>query len=272
VKLPLPRQEYEILLCHVYQITPTELYAHPERYLPALPAGRQAARHGETENQNLQQLIERRLKNEPIAYLVGYQPFLGLKFFVDRSVLIPRPETEILAQLAIDLKPKTVADIGTGSGAIAVSIAKNLPETKVIGIDSSPAALKIASKNAEYHQVADHCHFIKGHLLDPIPEKLDLIVSNPPYIPTREIENLEPQIRNFEPRPALDGGEDGLHYIRQLIEKSPGHLNPNGLLLMEIGSGQSEKVAGLARQHFMQVEMLKDLAGIDRILKASVLK
>ena len=255
MKIPLPRKEYEILLCHVYQITPTELYAHPERY--------------DTENQTLQQLIERRLNNEPIAYLVGYQPFLGLKFFVDQSVLIPRPETEILAQLAIDLNPKTAADIGTGSGAIAISLAKNLPEAKVIGIDSSPEAFKLARKNADYHQVTARCRFMEGHLLDPLAEKVDLIVSNPPYIPKREIDKLEPQIRDFEPREALDGGEDGLHYIRQLIENSPEYLNPNGHLLMEFGFGQSDKIAELARRSFHQTEIIKDLSGIDRILRAS---
>lgn len=278
MKLPLPRQEYEILLCHVYQISPAELYAHPARY--------------NDQDTRYQTLLQRRLKNEPVAYIVGYQPFLGLKFFVDRSVLIPRPETEILAQLAIDLKPKTAADIGTGSGAIAVSIAKNLPETKVIGIDSSSEAIRIAEKNAKYHGVNDRCQFIVGNMFEPLdgglktaatseitsvknvaatfrsPCKLDLIVSNPPYIPTEEIDKLQPEVKDWEPKEALDGGEDGLHYIRQLIEKSPGHLNSNGLLLMEIGFGQAENIRILAKKYFSKVEIFKDLAEIDRILKA----
>lgn len=258
----LPRQEQEILLCHAYRIALSELYAHPEKYLPA-------GRHGNDQDTRYQTLLQRRLKNEPIAYLVGYQPFLGLKFFVDPSVLIPRPETELLAQMAIDLKPKIIADIGTGSGAIAVTLAKNLPETKVIGIDSSSETLKIAKKNAEYHGVANRCHFLEGHLLDPLAEKVDLVVSNPPYIPTREIDNLEPQIKDFEPREALDGGEDGLHYIRQLIENSPKYLSPNGHLLMEFGFGQAEEIKALAHKHFKQVEIYQDLAGIDRILKAT---
>jgi release factor glutamine methyltransferase len=248
VKLPLPRQEYEILLCEAYGIPLTDLYAHPVRY--------------NDQDTKYQKLLQRRIRNEPIAYIVGYQPFMGLKFFVDRSVLIPRPETELLVQLAIDLKPKIIADIGVGSGAIAVSLAKNLPEAKVIGIDSSPEALRIAQKNAEYHQMADRCRFIEGHLLDPLTEKVDLIISNPPYIPTKEIEKLEPQIRDFEPREALDGGKDGLHYIRQLIEGSPGRL------LMEFGFGQAEIIKDLAQKHFKQVEIYQDLAGIDRILKA----
>ncbi|MBI5698857.1 peptide chain release factor N(5)-glutamine methyltransferase [Candidatus Saganbacteria bacterium] len=254
MKLPLPRQEQEILLCHAYNITLSELYAHPARY--------------HDQDTRYTTLYERRLKQEPIAYIVGYQPFMCLIFFVDRSVLIPRPETELLAQMAIDLKPKVIADIGTGSGAIAVTLAKTLPETKVIAIDSSSDALKIAKKNAEYHRVTDRCHFLAGHLLDLLPEKVDLIVSNPPYIPTREIDKLEPQIKDFEPREALDGGKDGLHYIRQLIENSPKYLSPKGHLLMEFGFGQAEEIKDLAQKHFKTIEIYKDLAGIDRILKA----
>ena len=251
---PLPRQEREILLCEAYGIPLTELYAHPERY--------------PDQDIKYQTLLKRRLNNEPIAYIVGYQPFLGINIFVDGSVLIPRPETELLVQMAIDLDPKVVADIGTGSGAIAVCLAKNLPEAKVIAIDSSPNALKMARKNAEYHQVADRCHFLEGYLLDPLTEKADLIVSNPPYIPSSEIAKLEPQIKDFEPRAALDGGEDGLHYIRQLIASSPKCLKPSGYLLIEFGFGQADKVRDLAQKHFHKVEIYKDLAGIDRILKA----
>ncbi|MFA4905520.1 MAG: peptide chain release factor N(5)-glutamine methyltransferase [Candidatus Margulisiibacteriota bacterium] len=244
----LPRQEQEILLCHAYNISQSELYAHPERY--------------HDQDTRYQTILKRRLTNEPIAYIVGYQPFMGLNFFVNRSVLIPRPETELLAQMAIDLKPKVIADIGTGSGAIAVTLAKNLPNSKVIGIDSSLEALSIAKKNAEYHGVADRCRFLEGHLLDPIVEKVDLIVSNPPYIPTREIDNLEPQIKDFEPRGALDGGEDGLHYIQQIIGQARADL------LLEFGYGQADEVRGLAEKRFTNVEIIKDLAGIDRILKA----
>jgi release factor glutamine methyltransferase len=265
VKLPLPRLEYEILLCHAYNITQAELLAHPEKY--------------PTEDPGFQKLVERRLGHEPLAYIVGSQPFLGLDFFVDRNVLIPRPETEQLVELAINKLQKTclpagmaknqlqIADIGTGCGCIAISLAKRLPTSEVIGIDASAEALKVARKNAERH-AADNCRFLLGDLLEALENKADLIVSNPPYIPAAEIEKLQPDVKDWEPRGALDGGPDGLHYIREIIRGAPNHLNPKGLLLLEFGFDQAPAVAELASKYFKRVEIHKDYSGLERFLAA----
>ena len=258
MRLPLPRLEYEILLCYAYNITQAEYIAHPEKYDPPSP--------------ELKELIDRRLQHEPIAYITGTQPFCGLNFIVNRNVLIPRPETEQLVELAINNLAKTknqlqIADIGTGCGCIAVTLAKRFPASEVMGIDSSAEALNVARRNADRHMVSN-CHFLQGNLLDAIGTKVDLIITNPPYIPTAEIEKLQPDVRDWEPRKALDGGEDGLDVIRKIIKAAPNHLNPKGLLLLELGFGQAPAVAKFAFKIFKRVEIHKDYTGIERYLIA----
>jgi len=228
-----------------------------------------------------QELVKRRLKHEPTAYILGSQPFLGLDIIVNRSVLIPRPETELLAETAIKIirshplpptpYPLTIADIGTGSGCIAVYLAKQFPAAQIIGIDSSAAAITVAKQNAKRLGVADRCQFVVGNLLDPLKNKVDLIVANPPYIPTKDIAGLQPEVRDWEPRKALDGGGDGLDYIRKLLEQAARHLTaePSGSLLIEFGFGQAEKINELAKKQFASVTIKKDLAGIDRFLFAA---
>jgi release factor glutamine methyltransferase len=217
-----------------------------------------------------QDLVKRRLKHEPSAYIVGYQPFLGLDILVDRHVLIPRPETELLAEKAIALlksdRPLTVADIGTGSGCLAVALAKQLPNVKVIGIDQSGDALKLAAKNARAAKVSDRCTFLRGDLLKPLEEKVDLIIANPPYIPSKDLAGLQPEVKDWEPRQALDGGKDGLDYIRKIITESPKHLNPGGWLVMEFGFGQAAEIEKLAGASFELSEFVRDYAQIPRIL------
>ncbi|HVN67667.1 MAG TPA: peptide chain release factor N(5)-glutamine methyltransferase [Candidatus Sulfotelmatobacter sp.] len=229
-----------------------------------------------------QALIKRRLKHEPTAYILGFQPFLGLDIIVNRSVLIPRPETELLAETAIkmignySLPPTpyslTIADIGTGSGCIAVALAKHLPQAVIYGIDSSSDALQVAKKNAGAQKVAERCKFIKGNLLEPLKEPVDLIVANPPYIPTAEIGKLQPEVKDWEPRQALDGGKDGLDHIRKLIAQSPNHLTtqPPGSLIMEFGFGQAAEIEKLARANFQKIEVLNDYAGTPRLLSGQV--
>jgi len=250
--------EREILLCHVLKIPRSKLYSHPERKLT------------QSEQQLFDQLLKRCENHEPIAYILGNQPFMGLDFYVDQNVLIPRPETELLVEEVIkSLAPSpqhlTIVDIGTGSGCIAIPLAKHLPNTKIIAIDSSQAALEIAKKNAKAHKVK--IDFRLGHLFEPLKEKVDLIVSNPPYIPTTEIETLEPTVKEFEPRSALDGGPDGLDFIKQLIKEAPSHLIPHpqhpapSTIYIEIGYNQANKLKALGNFKF-----IKDYNGYDRIL------
>ncbi|MFH1825928.1 MAG: peptide chain release factor N(5)-glutamine methyltransferase [bacterium] len=253
---PIPRLEEEILLAHVLGVNRAALYARTDQTLTP-------------EQEKLyQSYIDRYKKHEPIAYIVGFQPFYGLDFEVNSSVLIPRPETEKLVEVALDLQPATAADIGTGSGCITVTLAKHLPGTKVFGVDSSEAALKVAERNAAKHQVQDHCQFLLGNLLEPLKEKVDLIISNPPYIPTADIKTLEPNVKDWEPRQALDGGPDGLDYIRQIIQESPKHLKPGGCLVLEFGFGQDAEIKKIAGQKFQDIKIIKDNSDIERILLA----
>jgi len=264
-----PHLEAEILLAHALGRKRIELYTDHEKVLT------------EKELKTFKGHIQRRSQHEPIAYITNCQPFMSLDLYVDQNVLIPRPETEQLVEIAIDclkhpsspIPHPTIADIGTGSGAIAVSLAKFIPGARVTGIDASEAAIKIAQKNAKTHKVDDRCKFIAGNMFDPLQEKADLIVSNPPYIPTDIINALDTDVKDWEPKSALDGGKDGLNYIRELIVSTPRHLTSGGYLLSEIGDEQGEKAKQTAESsgNYSRVEILKDLNQKDRILKARVL-
>ena len=262
-----PHLEAEILLAHALGFKRIELYTNHEKIVT--PA----------ELVKFKAMIQRRSQHEPIAYITGNQPFMSLEFHVDRNVLIPRPETEMLVEQVVSCSSakggtscQLLVDIGTGSGCIAISLAKFLPAVKVIGTDASPAALAIAHKNAETHKVADRCEFRLGNLFEPIHETSDIIISNPPYIPSKEIDGLMTDVKDWEPREALDGGEDGLDYIRKIIAEAPDHLNPNGMLLLEIGFDQGERVKKLAEGigKYTEIKIIKDLNGSDRVLKANL--
>jgi release factor glutamine methyltransferase len=252
------RLEAELLLVHTLGIKKSELILYQSKIIEAKNLKR------------YQENIKRRLKHEPTAYIIGNQPFLGLNISVNRSVLIPRPETELLVEQALKVAssqlPVAIADIGTGSGCIAITLAKRLPLAEVYGIDSSNDALKVAKINAETHKVADRCHFIKGNLLGPLKGPVDLIVSNPPYIPSDEIKKLQPEVREWEPKQALDGGKDGLDYIRKLLKESPKYLKPNGRLVMEFGFGQAAEIEKLATDKYENIKIIKDYAVIPRII------
>ena len=246
--------ENELLLCHAFGITRTELHTHSEKY--------------PITDSTYQTLLTRRQHNEPLAYILGTQPFLGLDILVTPDVLIPRPETEYMTELVIKkvLGPRSyvrIADVGTGSGCIAVALAKYLPGSFVYAIDSSEKALAVAKANAKKHGVSDRITFLKGHLLEPLKEKVDLIISNPPYIPTSDIPSLMPDVRDYEPVSALDGGPDGLKFIRELISV----LSPQSSdLILEFGFNQSPAVLELARHKFPQAEIIKDQFGLERFL------
>jgi len=217
-------------------------------------------------------LVARREAGEPVAYLTGHKEFMGLDFVVNRSVLIPRPETELLVETALRLLPHTplIVDVGTGSGAIAVSLAVLMPGAEVYATDQSQAAIEVARVNAAVHGVGGRVKFFQGDLLEPLTGldlagRVDLIAANLPYIPTGEITALPREVRLFEPVSALDGGEDGLDLYRRLIPAAAGMLKPGGWLLAEIGCGQREAICGLLRPPQWEVAVIDDLAGRDRL-------
>jgi len=253
----VPRLEAEVLLSSVLNVSRTTLMAHPEQPL-----------HPE-QLADYHDLVERRASGYPLPYLTDRIEFYGLKFEITPEVLIPRPETELLVDLALARRPAAVIDVGTGSGCIAISLAVHLPETAICAIDISPAALAVAQRNVERHGVADRVRLMVGDVLNPRPGSVDLIVSNPPYIPTGDCASLPPSVRNHEPRIALDGGPDGLTVIDHLLSQALAVLQPGGSVLVEIGADQGEAAARLARTHFpaAEIRVHPDLTRRDRVLE-----
>ena len=217
------------------------------------------------------QMIEKRGQRIPLEYILGYTEFMGFKFEVDSHVLIPRQDTECLVEQVLPFCPgKKVLDLCTGSGCIGISLAVLGGPAAVVLADVSEEALKVAEKNAENHGVKPV--FCQGDLFENVPADLfDVIVSNPPYIASEEIQKLMPEVQDHEPVLALDGREDGLYFYRKIIELSPSHLADQGMLAFEIGYDQGESVAELMRKKgFQQVEVKKDLAGLDRIVTGHI--
>jgi len=259
--LDTPRLDAELLLGHVLGLTRAGIYAHPNRRLDA--AGLDSYR----------ELIERRRQHEPVAYIIGHKEFYGLDFYVDRRVLIPRPETELLVERGLEIgraasHPLTIADVGTGSGAIAISLAVHLPQAIIYALDASSEALEVAALNCQSHSVERRVHLFQGDLLSPLPEPLDLIVANLPYVSWAEWEQLPWTITAYEPRSALDAGPDGLDAIRRLLAQARSHIKPQATILLEIGATQEAAVTNLARHHFSRVtvEVVQDYAGLDRMV------
>jgi release factor glutamine methyltransferase len=260
--------EARVLLSHITKLSPAQIYTYPERTL------------SQKQERNLQELVERRLDHEPTAYIVNYREFYGIDFYIDSRVLIPRPETELLVDAALELskssayltRPLLIADVGTGCGAIAISLALNLPKSKIYATDASSAALEVAQLNCEYHKVTEQITFLHGNLLEPLPEPVDLLVANLPYIKSSELVSLSPEITKFEPRMAIDGGDSGLDYIRQLLEQIEGRINNNSCLLLEIGRGQEKEVINLIRSYLNKVnfEFIPDFNGIKRVVKINL--
>lgn len=219
--------------------------------------------------------IKRHGRYEPVAYILGNTEFMSLKFFVNKLVLIPRPETEILAEKIIKyinenkIKKPQILDIGTGSGALAVSIAKNIRDAEVTAADISKKALKIARKNAEYNNVKN-IQFKKSNLFDAFflkKNKFDIIVSNPPYVSRDEFKEISLFVKKYEPKKALYGGKDGLDIIRKIIKYAPDYLKAKGLLALEVGYRQAKKTIKLMEDaKFRNISAVKDLSGIDRVI------
>jgi len=228
---------------------------------------------GESEAERFDAMLSRRMRREPLAYILGRKEFFSLDFEVNSHVLIPRPETETLAGAALDfLKARgeaRVLDIGTGSGILAVALAVNEPRARIVATDISPDALEVARRNALRNRCADRIAFLPSDLFPPGAGRFDLVVSNPPYIEDRLIDDLEPEVARFEPRAALAGGVDGLDFYRRIGARAKTWLKPNGALMVEIGAGQGTKVAEiLARFGLEVVAVLSDLAGIERVIHA----
>lgn len=218
--------------------------------------------------------IEERLKGRPIAYIVNNREFMGLDFYVKEGVLIPRPDTEILVEEIIELcKGKDdldILDIGTGSGAITVSLAKYIEKSRLTSLDISEIALEIAKKNAKSNGVIDKINFIKSDLFQQIVGtnlKFDIIVSNPPYIRKRDIDELHTQVKDYEPYNALEGGIDGLDFYRNITEQSKNYLKLGGILAYEVGHDQAEEVVKIMQNNgYNKIYIKKDLQGIDRVV------
>ena len=256
-----PRREAASLLAFALGRDRTFLVAHTEYLL------------SDEEATLYLRILDRRASREPLQYITGRQEFWGLEFFVTPDVLIPRPETEILVEEAVRLlqqiEDPRFCDAATGSGCVAIAILHSVPSATAVATDISAAALAVAEQNARKHDAADRLEFVRTDVLDGVPGMFDLIVSNPPYIPDAQIETLEPEVRDHEPRLALSGGEDGLVVVNRVIESSAEILRPGASLLVEIGFDQSETVRELFTHEIWQsVEFLPDLQGIPRIAKA----
>ncbi len=251
----------QALLAHVVGRGRVWLFAHREEPLPPEAANRFA------------DLVARAAQGEPLAHLVGEREFYGLPFCVTPDVLIPRPETESLVDVVLDwakekgITAPRLVDVGTGSGAIAITLALKLPWARVSAVEISWAALSIARQNAIRHEIANRVGFVLGDLLDALSGPFDVIVANLPYINAEELTALD--VGRWEPRVALNGGEDGLFLIRRLLDQVPARLAPGGLLALEMGYDQGERVVDLCRDALPDscVTKLADLAGLDRIVK-----
>lgn len=259
-----PRLDTEILLAHVRGCKRIELYTRYDEVL------------SDEQRDRLRELVRRRAKAEPVAYLVGYREFFGLEFKVTPDVLIPRPDTETLVVELLEAAKAQAAprivDIGTGSGCIAIAAAVNCPQARVTAIDVSAAALAVARENAERHNVADRIRFVQGDLFGPLGEgeQFEFVVSNPPYVAEGELDQLQPEVRLHEPRSALVAGADGLDVIRRLVAEAPRFLVPGGQLMFEISPEQTGAARELleASGAYRDVRIVKDLSGRERVVRA----
>lgn len=270
--LPTPRQDAEWLLAHLLGVERWALYLEPER--PVAPEA----------GESFAGLLARRRQGEPLQHLLGWEEFCGIRFRVTPEALIPRPETELLAEWALEIlrgsgvseRHGWVVDLGTGSGAIACALACSLPYVSVLGIDISAGALAVAAENVRGLRLDRRVRLVRGDLFGPLagtrrgsPEA-DLVIANPPYIASGQLGTLPAEVREHEPRQALDGGSDGMTLHRRIISEAPAYLRPGGWLLMEVGEGQAGPLARAIHETgaFEAVEVRRDLSRIDRMIGA----
>ena len=259
------RLQSELLLAHQLKLPRMKLYLNFDRVLTPV------------ETDGLRDLVKRRSTREPLQHIIGTTSFCGHEILVSRHALIPRPETEQLAELGwqflstLNLQPSTALDFGTGTGCIAIALAAKCPNTRITALDISPEALALAQQNALQNQVGERIEFLEGNGFAalPIKEKFDLIVSNPPYIASAEIETLDPEVKDFDPRTALDGGEDGLDFYRRLAQEAGAFLKPGGKIMVEFGDGQADAIRNIFETEKWIVEAVKeDYSQRARILAA----
>lgn len=253
------------ILCCVLVCEKTYLYCHDDYVL------------SNNEYERYCEALKRRIDGEPLQYITGCQEFMSLNFTVCKDVLIPRQDTEILVESTIEFAGEkenvNILDIGTGSGCIAISLAYFIKNSWVMGLDISKEALEIARKNARNRGVEEKTVFVESNLFGSIPlQEFDIIVSNPPYIPIKDIDTLERQVKDFEPRSALDGGEDGFEFYRRIVEESVRFLKPNALLAFEVGFNQAHEVKKIMELGFENIKIQKDLAGIERVVMGTLSK
>ncbi|MCG9129331.1 peptide chain release factor N(5)-glutamine methyltransferase [Candidatus Poribacteria bacterium] len=265
--IPNPRLDAEVLLGHLLEKSRLQLYLHFD--MPVYQEHLSIFR----------ELIKRRIALTPISYLINRKEFMSLDFYVDERVLIPRPETEFIVETILNTnpeKPQRVLEIGTGSGVIATALAVNEPEWEIIATDICQDALQVAEKNRDAHECTERVSLLHGDLFEPIQEldtsHFNWIVSNPPYVMSRENNDLSPDVRDHEPHIALFAGEDGLSIIRRLISEAPSYLNPGGKLIFEIGDTQGTPVQELINEQIVYEDskIIKDYAGKDRVVVASI--
>jgi release factor glutamine methyltransferase len=265
-KVAEPRPSAEVLLAHLLSKDRLFLYLNYERPME------------KEELSEFRTLVKRRLGGEPNQYITGMQEFWSLPFRVSPDVLIPRPETEVLLETVLEFlgspeREVRILDLGTGSGAIAVALARELGASKIVATDWSMAAVKLAQENARLNQVDSKIHFVCADLFSTFSSssgKFAVVATNPPYVSHAEFSNLSPEIRDYEPRDALDGGPDGLAAIRRVIMEAPTVLSHKGGLIMEMGADQAESVSALVEnsQHYESHKIIRDYSGLDRVLLA----
>ncbi|MBM4336040.1 MAG: peptide chain release factor N(5)-glutamine methyltransferase [Deltaproteobacteria bacterium] len=253
--VPSPRLDAELLLAHVLDLERMDLYLAFDQPVAAQDRGR------------YRELVRRRAKERwPVAYLTGVREFWSMQFRVTPDVLIPRPETETLVRVAVDLKPRRVAELGVGSGCVSAALARELPDAEIVALDCSPAALEIARQNLAELGFGGRVTLVEASGLGVLSGPFDLVVSNPPYVQEADLAGLAPELRH-EPRVALDGGPDGLHAVRRLCAEAPALLERPGHLALEIGVGQADAVEELLRASgAAAVDRYPDLAGIPRVV------
>lgn len=253
------RAEAQSIVRHATGLSEEELLLHPEAALsPAQIAC-------------IDELVSRRAAREPLPYVLGWAEFYSRRFRVSPAAIVPRPETEILAEAAIAraraARAGLIADVGTGSGSLAVTLASELPAVRVVATDISTPALRLAAENARLHQVAEKVHLVCCDLLSGVGRPVECVVANLPYIASDDFAALEPEVREFEPRIALNGGSDGLGLIRRLSVQLSHHLNKGGFAALEVGAGQASAVAKLLeRAGLGEIEVVADYGGIDRVV------
>ncbi len=261
--IPDARLEAEVMVMNVMRFPRAALFSEQESEVPA------------QQEQALAQIVDRRLTREPLAYILGYKEFYGVNLLVNSDVLIPRPETESLVEHALfmalmgmETPELVIADVGTGTGAVAVNLAIHLAMARIYAIDNFDPVLDVANYNIRSHNVSDRVTLLKGDLLEPLPEPVDLVVANLPYLPTARIPTLQPEIQ-WEPATALDGGPEGLDLMMRLLEQAAGSkLKEHGIILLEMDPEQVPPVTERAAQLFpgAEVSVEKDLAQLDRML------